>query len=374
MANLAGRNPFLALDDMDIGIAPGFTLTDQEKALAATSIIHAAYEELGPSPSNLDSGIATALANRSIAGAHVTVGSSWVAAVQVGGNTQSSINLTANPILEDFPIFYVAPGCWAPRLITAYANYQATIYYTLTSPAGVGLTIVWGDGNTQTVTTGTEVTHTYATAGTYDMQIRGAARSLGFSGFSDVLKAILAPLQGITGITSMTSFCFNCSGLTSLPTDLFRYLPEGITTFGNVLYGCSGLTSLPTDLFRYSTAATNFGAALSGCTALGSIPADLFRYNTLVTDFGSVFDSCTNLALRSDIFGTDYANRFLNKSVVFTGSFSRSSFTGTQGVAPELWSFDFGTGAPVKTQCFKGVGNSLTSLSNYASIPSGWIS
>lgn len=46
--------------------------------------------------------------------------------------------------------------------------------------------------------------------------------------------------------------------------------------------------------------------------------------------------------------------------------------TGTQGTAPELWNCSFGSGTPTKTACYGGVGNSGTSLDNYADIPSDW--
>ena len=429
MANLAGRNPFLALDDMDIGIYPGATPTDQEKALAATSIIHAAYEELGPSPSNLDSGIATALANRSFAGAKVTVSSGWTGSVQVGSKTQTGINIAADPVLADFPIFYVSPEAWRLQYaLPAAGSIEVNIAEDGTN---VNLTIDWGDLSTPDVYTTTGIkSHAYASAGSYEVKITGSITegNIQFSGAgANQLTAINAPLQGITGITSFAQTFYNCSSLTSLPADLFGYttaatsfnstfayctsltsLPADLfgyntaaASFGNTFSTCVGLTSLPTDLFRYTTAVgnfisafayctsltslptdlfgyntavTDFNSTFSGCSGLTSLPADLFRYTTAVTDFNATFSTCIGLTLRSDIFGTDYANCFLNRSVVFTESFLRSSFTGTQGVAPELWSFDFGTGTPVKTQCFGLDGNSLTSLSNYASIPSGWIS
>ena len=597
---LADRNPFLALDDMDIGIYRYMddndilryvSLTDQEKALDAVSIINAAYNKLGSSPADLDSEIATALANRSFAGAKVTVSSGWTGSVQVGSKTQTGINIAADPVLADFPILYVSPEAWRLQYaLPAAGSIEVNIAEDGTN---VNLTIDWGDLSTPDVYTTTGIkSHAYASAGSYEVKITGSITegNIQFSGAgANQLTAINAPLQGITGITSFAQTFYNCSsltslpadlfryntsatgfsstfarcaGLTSLPTDLFRYttavtdfnatfygctgltslpadlfkyttaagnfisafsnctgltslpadlfkyttavtsfnttfyncsgltsLPADlfkyttvVTSFNSAFYGCSGLTSLPADLFRYTTAATNFNRVFYGCAGLTSLPTDLFRYNTAVTDFTQTFYSCTGLrslptdlfryntaaasfgntfafcagltslptdlfryttaagnfisafanctgltslptdlfryttavtdfnhtfayctsltslpadlfryttaatsfratfstciglTLRSDIFGTDYANRFLNKSVVFTESFLRSSFTGTQGVAPELWSFDFGTGTPVKTQCFGLGGNSLTSLSNYASIPSGWIS
>jgi len=67
------------------------------------------------------------------------------------------------------------------------------------------------------------------------------------------------------------------------------------------------------------------------------------------------------------------STRFLNQLVNFTNCFLRTSFTGTQGTAPDLWNVDFGTGSPTRTYCWGGAGNSGTSLTNYASIPVAWL-
>jgi hypothetical protein len=45
-------------------------------------------------------------------------------------------------------------------------------------------------------------------------------------------------------------------------------------------------------------------------------------------------------------------------------------FTGTQGTAPELWNYDFGTGTPITTDCWQG--HSIASLTNYNDIPGDW--
>ena len=50
--------------------------------------------------------------------------------------------------------------------------------------------------------------------------------------------------------------------------------------------------------------------------------------------------------------------------------FSRESYSGEQGTAPGLWNYSFGS--VTSTGCFGGSGNSATSISNYAGIPTGW--
>ena len=174
-------------------------------------------------------------------------------------------------------------------------------------------------------------------------------------------------------VTNFVSAFSGCSSLTSIPTDLFRYNTL-VTTFASTFLSCSNLTSLPTGLFTYNTSVTTFISTFNACIILATIPIDLFRYNTLVTTFGSTFLNCRKAQYNINIFYAigEEGTRFLNKSVVFTNCFNRSSFTGIQGVAPDLWNCDFGSGTPTKTNCYAGAGNSLVSLSNYASIPVDW--
>jgi hypothetical protein len=164
-----------------------------------------------------------------------------------------------------------------------------------------------------------------------------------------------------------------CTALTTIPDDLFRY-NTSVTSFTECFSTCSSLTAVPTDLFRYNTLVTNMSYVFYACSSLTTVPADLFRYNTAVTTFAQALTACTKLQLNKNIFYADgeQGTRFLNKTVSFSICFSRASFTGTQGVAPDLWNCNFGTGTPTKTNCYGGAGNSLTSISNYADIPVAW--
>jgi hypothetical protein len=136
------------------------------------------------------------------------------------------------------------------------------------------------------------------------------------------------------------------------------------------------LTALPADIFRYNLVVTTFESVFGEIwQTLTTIPADLFRYNTSCLSFKGALSGCNLATLNDTIF---YAaggapTRFLNQSPDFTNCFNRSGFSGTQGTAPDVWNCDFGTGTPITTDCFHGGGNSLTSLTNYASIPGAWI-
>ena len=306
-------------------------------------------------------------------------------------------------------------------------------------------TVDWGDGSplsTVTAYNDANRVHTYASNGTYNVEVRGTCEGWSFNNGGDKLKIVKVVYWGdaggfngfkylafaFYGCTNLTSlgtgtvipsgtgiltdgfqnFCSTCTSLTSIPVDLFRY-NTAVTTSGftQAFYNCPLLAAVPTDLFRYNTTVSSFGfnqtfaycsslttlpadifryntaVSSSGfnrtflnCTGLATLPADLFRYNTAVVTFGFMhtFDGCTALQVPADVFFRpgEETTRFLNKSVDFTSCFTRTSFSGVQGTAPDLWNCSFGTGTPLTTGCFGGAGNSLTSLSNYASIPGAW--
>ncbi len=240
--------------------------------------------------------------------------------------------------------------------------------------------IDWGDGST-TTSTGDLTAHTYATAGDYVITVTGSYTAPNFNNAGD--KAKLRSINHWGSVRGMAQWayafngCSNWSGAipTTLATDntLKNTGPNGCRS---LLQGCTGLTSIPVDLFKYNilVSTNGFWATFLGCTGLLTLPIDLFRYNTACTSFYRTFYGCTNLQLRSDIFfpAGGEATRFLNKTVTFDNCFYRTgTFTGTQGTAPALWNCNFGTGTPTKTDCFQG--HTSSTISNYASIPAEWL-
>ena len=175
--------------------------------------------------------------------------------------------------------------------------------------------------------------------------------------------------------TKVTNFSqsFGSTKLKLVQSDFFQYNTE-VTNFSGTFMNCTTLTGISSGSFNNNLKVTDFSNLFYGCESLKEIPTDLFNYNTGVTIFQYMFYGCTSLKLNRNIFYPDgeQSTRFLNKSVNFSGCFYRTSFTGTQGEAPDLWNCSFGTGTPTKTTCFGGAGNSLTSISNYNDIPADW--
>jgi hypothetical protein len=273
------------------------------------------------------------------------------------------------------------PGYWELTIETTGASQDYSI--DINAGSSVDITVDWGDGNAPVNynTTGVK-TCTYASAGTYSIKITGSIVGgnirLNVAGVSQRLKST-GIIGGITGLTSFANTFYDCTGLTSLPADLFRYYPA-IADYGfaGTFRGCTGLTSIPEYLFRYNVAVAYraFYRTFYGCTGLASIPANLFRYNVAVgaEGFYQTFYGCNKLQLNAWIFyaSGEEATRFASPVPTqdFTGCFMLSgAFTGTKGDAPALWDCTF-NGAPTTTNCFTG--HSAASVDNYGGIPTAW--
>lgn len=286
-----------------------------------------------------------------------------------------------------------------------------TITLPLVDHGTFNCTVNWGDGSSiSTITTYNDADriHTYSSNGVYNVEIQGECPGWNFNdvGGTDYLKITDIiywgdpdKFGGFEYLCALESGAFNtCSNLkttgsgkilvknTLTNLDFLFYECSSITTINNGLFDncvnvtefqytfgvCTSLVTIPRYLFDNCINATSFYNIFASCSSLVSGTRSLFLYNTLAVNFTSVFADCVKLQVDSSIFGTDTSTRFLNQSVDFTSCFYRTSFSGTQGTAPDLWNFNFGTGTPTKLGCFGGAGNSLTSLTNYGDIPNDW--
>ena len=248
----------------------------------------------------------------------------------------------------DFPV-RGAPDAWWLTVDTTDVSQTWTV--AIEAGTTPNITVDWGDATVDTYTTTGDKTHTYATAGRWYPKITGSFASGGNIRFGENV-ADRARLKA---------------------TAIVPTIP-GLSNFQSTFHSCTGITSLPTDLFRYNTAVSTYGFQYTfyGCAGLTSLPGALFQYNIACTSFNNVFRYCNKLQLRSDIFfpAGGESTRFLNQSIDFTSAMSIGTFTGIQGTAPALWDCSYGTGTPTTTTCFTG--QTSASVTNYASIPTAW--
>ena len=257
----------------------------------------------------------------------------------------------------------------------------------------------WGDGSdvetiTKTDTNNQTISHTYTTAGTYDIKIGGLVTkyltylgaisfksNTNLAGISGSLGAIFPTLaNGSQPIFYATfSSCTNLTG--SIPENLFAGISgaPAYQMFSSTFYGCTGLTGeIPGNLFagvKGAPARDMFYGTFSGCTGLTSIPEGLFAGISGAPAscmFLDTFKNCTGLTsipegLFAGISGTpaNYmfqqtfyncsgltgsipAGLFGNLSGAPASNMFSSTFSGCSGLTGEIPSGLFGelSGAP----------------------------
>ncbi|HOG41116.1 MAG TPA: leucine-rich repeat protein [Bacteroidales bacterium] len=214
---------------------------------------------------------------------------------------------------------------------TNQSNQILTLYQRAASNSPANLTIDWGDGSGyRTFNQGDPIgetidTHNYVNAGDYTVTIYSNNPNYSskqipqitfykYSSVNQLLTAVVTPFPNMGADATSFEECFyQCTQLTTIPADLFRYNTQA-TSFRKCFIFCNGLTSIPSGLFSYNTAATNFNSCFYGCTGLSSIPAELFNNNTQTIDFRSCFANCTGLtAIPANLFtSNDQAQIFEN--------------------------------------------------------------
>jgi len=225
-----------------------------------------------------------------------------------------------------------------------------TYSWQISAGTAINAATEWGDGTTSTHTAAGIYSKTYAEAGVYTLRIQA---SFGTGGAFN-----MRPSTDRTRLTRLLG------GIPAFP---------GLTSLENCFSECTGLTGqIPTDLLRYVTGVTNLTAFFSTCSGLvGSMPVDFLRYVTAVTNFSFFMNGCRRVTQSEDIFGLNPENRFLNQSVNFTDAFSNlGNLPGIpQGTAPAMWTYNYGTGVPIRIRAFN---QNSASLTNWASIPAAW--
>jgi surface protein len=161
----------------------------------------------------------------------------------------------------------------------------------LTTSTGLNAVVDWGDSTTDTITAynAAEVTHTYASGGTYTISITGTLPGFKFNNGGDKLKILNITSYGVLDITTSAAF-YGCANLTCSATDAPTITSTNLTsTFqsctnfnGNIgNWDVSAVTNMA-NIFHTATAFNN-----GGSSSIGS-------WNTsLVTDMSRAFNTAT---------------------------------------------------------------------------------
>lgn len=244
--------------------------------------------------------------------------------------------------------------------------------------------VAWGDGNSDTITSSTQVEriHTYALAGTYTISILGlmpvfsvnnnssirtlirsiinfgtvGLRRVDFFGCS-FITSIPSPGAGLADVEIFSNF-MRSTGITSIPSDLFT-LSINATTFTDAFSFNSGITSVPTGLFDSNINATIFSSTFNACVNLNSVPSTLFDNNINIINLASCFRNCRSLTQPLQFTFNTSVTTFAN---IYNMGTTANSMTGT---APTLW---LRIPQPFGFAAFRNCIN----LTNFAAIPSNF--
>jgi hypothetical protein len=181
---------------------------------------------------------------------------------------------------------------------TDNAGTSASNQFTLPlRPIGsYNFSITWGDGGPSediNLWNSPQTTHSYASAGTYTVQISekvtGGFPQIFFNLGGDRLKLLRISNWGGNTWSSMLRAFAGCENLTITATDEGTAQTGGVTNFSGAWTNCSSLTSFP---LLPTQAGTDFSAAWFNCSGLTSFPP----LNTAAgTTFESAWTGCRGL-------------------------------------------------------------------------------
>jgi surface protein len=214
--------------------------------------------------------------------------------------------------MEAWEAITAVPALFTTEWTTTANSEQIFLPYTGTGTYSG--TIDWGDGNTDT-NSYANITHTYATAGTYTVIITGdcigwdLASAGGSTNFTSVVNwgqlqlgpdnfgynfaycpnLDLSSVQGtldLTGVTNFDGLFIDCTSLTTI-NNINSWDTSAITTMNSMFANC---TAFNQSLSFDTSAVTSMNGMFNGCSVFNSA----LTFNTLlVTDMGRMFRDAT---------------------------------------------------------------------------------
>jgi len=167
--------------------------------------------------------------------------------------------------------------------------------------------ITWDDGNEDIITDWDqkELRHTYATEGTYEVNIYGIFEGFNFNASNanggDRLK-ILDISQWGDSFTLQSNAFNSCSNLNITAADA----PSDVESLSATFANCSSLTDIPGMSTWDMSKITNLPSTFQGCTSLTTFPGIENLDTSSFTGLSFTFDGCTNF--NADISAWNVSN------------------------------------------------------------------
>ena len=170
----------------------------------------------------------------------------------------------------------------------------------LVSGGSYNATVNWGDGSSDTITSYNqqEVTHTYSSAGQYEISIEGTLQGWQFNNAGDRLKMLDVKQWGVLDLSTSAAF-YGCTNLDASATDAPTV---STTTFLQMFRDCTNFNGAIGN-WDVSTV-TNTNRCFNSCTTFNK---SLNTWNVSnVTDMQFMFGTC--LSFDQDLNSWDTSN------------------------------------------------------------------
>ncbi len=182
----------------------------------------------------------------------------------------------------------------------------------LSSSGSYNFIVNWGDGNSDTITSydQSEITHTYAVAGEYDVSISGELEGWYFNNGGDKLKLKEISRWGDFKPGNTGGQFYGCANLSISATDMFN--TTGVTTLDSIFRDCSSITSLDVNSWDTSLV-TSLDNAFKGASSITSLDVSNWDTSSVTTSIATFQDTgITDIAVDQwDITAnTDMSNMF----------------------------------------------------------------
>ena len=309
------------------------------------------------------------------------IGANDIAAVKIGSVDVNKVYLGSNLVWEKASPFITV---WKTDNAGVSASNQ--IKLPLSNLGTTNFTVDWGDGTSDEITSYNqpETTHTYSSAGTYEVVINGDCSGFRFLNGGDRLKILEIKNFGVNHIAySLYAAYRGCSNLTITATDSLNFYPIP-DAFYQAFDLCSSLTTIPSieswDISNAYSLSSMFGNCqnfnqplnnlnISSVTNLSNMFRSSPNFNqplngwdtSSVTDMTNMFLQCSGFNQPLDNWDTSSVTSMVN---MFYGSFAQSPMTFDQSLAS--WNI---TSVTDMTNMFRGM---ALSTANYDATLIGW--
>jgi len=158
----------------------------------------------------------------------------------------------------------------------------------LVSGGSYNATVNWGDGSSDTITSYNqqEVTHTYSSAGQYEISIEGTLQGWQFNNAGDRLKMLDVKQWGVLDLSTNAAF-YGCTNLDASATDVPTI---SSTSFGNMFRDC---TNFDGAIGNWNVSSVNnFGTCFYECSSFNK-PLNSWNVS-IATSIASMFFNCVS--------------------------------------------------------------------------------